>query len=89
MRWRFLDRDHWSMHADLGVGVAWTGAAVPAAGTSFNFTPQAGVGATFAFGGGLSGRVGLGWYHMSNARTGSDNPGLDAVSFSVGLQLTF
>ena len=87
MRWRFLERDRWSMHADLGVGVAWTGAPVPAAGTSFNFTPQAGSRVVHLRR--WPERTWPGWYHMSNARTGSNNPGLDAVSFSVGLQLTF
>ena len=89
MRWEFLQRDSWSMYADLGVGVAWTGEPVPAAGTSFNFTPQAGIGANFDLSGSLTGRVGLGWYHMSNARTGSNNPGLDAVSFNVGIEWRF
>lgn len=89
MRWRFLERDAWSMYADLGVGVAWTGESVPIGGTSFNFTPQAGIGAEFRLGSSVSGRIGLGWYHMSNARTGSNNPGLDAVSVSLGLSLSF
>ena len=89
MRWRFLECEAWSMHADLGVGVAWTGEPVPIGGTSFNFTPQAGIGADFELGSSVTGRVGLGWYHMSNARTGSNNPGLDAVSVSLGLSVSF
>lgn len=89
MRWRFLERDAWSLYADLGVGVAWTGEPVPAAGTSFNFTPQAGIGVQFDVGASCTARLGLGWYHMSNARTGSNNPGLDAVSVSAGLAWAF
>lgn len=91
--WHFLegrlgDRD-WSIFADAGVGLLWTGDDVPPGGTRLNFTPRAGVGGTL----GLDERtrlvLGLRWFHISNAQTGSDNPGIDALQIVGGLSWAF
>ena len=91
--WHFLegrlgDRD-WSLFADAGVGLLWTGDDVPPGGTRLNFTPRAGVGGTL----GLDDRtrlvLGLRWFHVSNAQTGSDNPGIDALQIVGGLSFAF
>ena len=89
MRWHFLHRERWTVFAELGVGAAWTTVRIPEGGTRFNFTPQAGVGATWAMDDDWRLRIALGWYHMSNARTGNNNPGLDAVAISVGIGRSF
>ncbi|MFZ9914920.1 MAG: acyloxyacyl hydrolase [Phycisphaerales bacterium] len=31
----------------------------------------------------------MGWFHVSNAQTGEDNPGIDALSLSLGLGWDF
>ena len=91
--WHFLegrlgDRD-WSIFADAGIGLLWTGDDVPPGGTRLNFTPRAGVGGTL----GLDDRtrlvLGLRWFHVSNAQTGSDNPGIDALQVVAGLSFAF
>ncbi len=89
LRWHFLRRDRWTLFAELGVGAAWTTVEIPESGTRFNFTPQAGVGATWAVDDDWRLRVALGWYHMSNARTGRSNPGLDAVAVTIGVGRSF
>ena len=91
--WHFLegrlgDRD-WSIFADAGVGLLWTGDDVPPGGTRLNLTPRAGVGGTL----GLDDRtrlvLGLRWFHISNAQTGSDNPGIDTLQVVAGLSFAF
>lgn len=91
--WHFLegrlgDRD-WSIFADAGVGLLWTGDDVPPGGTRLNFTPRAGIGGTL----GLDDRtrlvLGLRWFHISNAQTGSDNPGIDALQVVGGVSFAF
>jgi hypothetical protein len=89
LRWHFLHRDRWTLFAELGVGAAWTTVQIPEGGTRFNFTPQAGLGATWAIDDGWRLRATLGWYHMSNARTGNNNPGLDAVALTIGIGRSF
>jgi hypothetical protein len=89
MRWHFLHRERWTVFAELGVGAAWTTVRIPEGGTRFNFTPQAGLGATWALDDDWRLRVALGWYHMSNARTGNNNPGLDAVALTIGIGRSF
>lgn len=89
LRWHFLHRERWTLFAELGVGAAWTTVEIPAGGTRFNFTPQAGLGATWAIGDDWRLRAALGWYHMSNARTGNNNPGLDAVAVTIGIGRSF
>ncbi|MFM9959291.1 MAG: acyloxyacyl hydrolase [Phycisphaerales bacterium] len=99
-RWHFLssatteapsDRS-WSVYADIGIGVVFTDEDVPPGGTKYNFTPRAGVGATFALGeSGTRLDVGLRWAHVSNASTSGtdDNPSRDSVMGYVGVMFPF
>ncbi len=89
LRWHFLHRKHWTVFAELGVGAAWTTVQIPEGGTRFNFTPQAGLGVTWELDDDWRLRAALGWYHMSNARTGNNNPGLDAVAITIGIGRSF
>ena len=89
LRWHFLHDDDWTVFAEVGCGTAWSGAPIPRAGTRFNFTPQAGLGATFKLKERLRLHVGVGWFHLSNARTSSTNPGFDGVAVQVGIGFGF
>ncbi len=89
LRWHFLHRECWTLFAELGVGAAWTTVEIPEGGTRFNFTPQAGLGVTWTIDDDWRLRAALGWYHMSNARTGNNNPGLDAVAITIGIGRSF
>lgn len=79
-RWHIINEGNWSFFADAGIGLLFSTDDVPADGTSFNFTPRAGIGFTrrITEGGGRL-EAGLRWHHVSNARiTGeTDNPGHD------------
>lgn len=88
LRWHLLNRDTWTLYADAGAGVLYADTNVPESGTEYNFTPQAGVGATFALGdGGARLMTGVRWHHISNARTQGErnNPGRDSVMGYVGI----
>lgn len=87
-RWHFLKGDNWTIYGDAGAGLLWTADDVPDQGTSFDFTPQAGLGATIAVGdGGARLMTGLRWHHISNARTQGEqkNPGRDSLMGYVGI----
>jgi len=93
-RWHFWMPDSpadrsWSVFAEARFGLAGTFDDVPVNGTSFNFTPGAGVGYTREIGEGLRLITGVRWFHMSNARlTGnSNNPGLDSLMGYLGVMI--
>jgi len=93
-RWHFWMPDSpadrsWSVFAEARFGLAGTFDDVPFDGTSFNFTPAAGVGYTRDIGDGVRLITGVRWFHMSNARlTGnSNNPGLDSLMGYVGVMI--
>ncbi|HVZ93857.1 MAG TPA: acyloxyacyl hydrolase [Phycisphaerales bacterium] len=92
-RWHFiLDQDSqaYSVYADFGIGLLATTDDVPAPGTSFNFTPRLGVGATFALGdSGARFDIGVGWHHISNASSfgTDDNPARDGIALYLGVML--
>ena len=88
-RWHFLHRETWTLFADVGIGLAWFGAPVPKGGTRLNFSPQMGLGATFKIDERLRLHVAAGWYHLSNARTSSTNPGFDGLAVQVGIGVGF
>lgn len=88
LRWHFYDDKDWTIYADIGIGLQLSTSDVPASGTSFNFTPRAGMGITKAIGdSGARLQLGLRWAHVSNARiTGhDDNFGTDAAFLYVGV----
>ena len=85
MRSHWIRGENWSLYVDGGAGIIFTTGDVPEAGSSFNFTPQIGGGASFAIGGNQRIMTGLRWYHISNADTFESNPGLDTVFGYVGI----
>ena len=96
LRWHFIVRDKWTVYADFGAGLLGTTERVPGpqpseprGGTKFNFTPQAGVGFTYALKNDMRLIGGLRWYHISNANTQENNPGRDSIMLYVGVSLPF
>jgi lipid A 3-O-deacylase len=74
--WRAEDR-RWTVYIDAGAGMLLTTDEVPGGGSKFNFTPQAGVGASWDIGDNRRLFVGARWHHVSNARIYDNNPGQD------------
>lgn len=89
VRWHFLDFETWTIYADVGVGCMAMSEPVPSNAADFLFTPRAGVGASFALNDRTRLMTGLRWYHMSNAETSFENPGVDTVQGYVGLSFAF
>lgn len=91
-RYHMILRERWSLYAEAGIGLLLATDDVPSNGTSFDFTPRAGVGATIALGGSAARLdVGVRWQHVSNARiTGSDdNPSRDSPMVYAGVIFPF
>jgi len=86
-RWHFLRRGPFTLYGDAGAGILITTDDVPYDGSPFNFTPQAGVGASWEFGDDVHLLVGLRWHHISNARIYSDNPARDSLQIYAGISL--
>lgn len=84
-RWHFIREDRFSVFLEGGAAFVGFSDDVPNGGTDYDFTPRAAIGATYAISDSarLVGKVG--WFHVSNAQTGPDNPGLDSLSVSIGL----
>lgn len=90
-RWHFINRDRWTLFADMGIGLLGTTDTVPTGGTGFNFMPRVGVGLTHRLDDRTRLITGLRWHHISNARTRGDdrNPARDAPLLYVGLIVSF
>lgn len=88
-QWHFVNRRDWSLFLEGGAGVLVSTGDVPANGSSFNFTPQLGVGATFALSRDVRLLGGVRWHHVSNANLFDDNPGRDSIMGYVGVELPF
>jgi hypothetical protein len=84
-RWHFLMERHWSLYLDGGAGLLVSDQDVPAEGTSFNFTPQIGVGASIDIGSDVRLMTGVRWHHISNANLYDANPGRDSLMGYVAL----
>lgn len=84
-RWHLVRRENWSFFIGGGAGVMGTTSDVPEEGASFNFTPQAGAGATFALKNNRRLLVGLNWHHISHADLFGANPGRDSIMGYVGI----
>jgi lipid A 3-O-deacylase len=90
-RWHFLHprEEGWSLYFDGGAGLLVSTDEIPAGGSSFNFTPQAGLGATIDIGEQRRLMCGVRWLHVSNANTFEENPGRDHAYAYVGLSLPY
>ena len=89
LRWHFLPRDSWSLYIDGGAGMLLTTDDVPDDGSSFNFTPQAGLGASFDIGNNNRLMVGARWHHISNANLYDENPGRDSIVGYLAVSMPF
>ena len=92
LRWHFWQRGRWTVFAGAGIGVIGSTDDAPADGTSFNFTPRAGFGATYRIGSENTRLVGgIRWHHVSNATISGDddNPDRDGVMFYAGVMVPF
>jgi len=97
LRWHLLHEHRpqgrsWTIYADAGVGLAYLDEEVPAGTNRLKFSPQVGIGFTWALeddptASRLMG--GVRWYHLSNARTASSNDGFDGVMAYLGLSIPF
>jgi Lipid A 3-O-deacylase (PagL) len=91
-RWHFINKDEWTVYAQIGIGAMGATGDVPDDGTSFNLMPRAGVGVTKQLDeAGVRLDVGLRWHHISNARINGDddNPSRDGAMLYVGLIFPF
>jgi len=91
-RWHFLRRESWTLYADVGIGFLASTDDVPDGGSSFNFSPRAGVGWTGAIDdAGTRLLIGVRWQHFSNARIFGDdeNPALDEPMLYAGVIFPF
>ena len=84
-RWHLIRQKNWSLFLGGGAGVMGTTSDVPEKGASFNFTPQAGAGATFKLKHNRRLLVGLNWHHISHADLFNANPGRDSIMGYVGI----
>jgi len=92
LRWHVVSEDTHTVFVEAGVGALLALEETPEGGSEFNFTPQAGVGATFPLSGGPDRLVvGVNWRHFSNANVfGSErNPGRDDLFAYVGVTFPF
>lgn len=85
LRWDFIRQQNWSLYIDGGAGLLGTTDSVPSDGSSFNFTPQVGGGATIRLNERNRLMVGVRWHHISNANTFDSNPGQDLIFGYVGI----
>ena len=88
-RWHMISEDTWSLYFEGGAGLFLASEHVPINGSSFNFTPQAGVGLTFDIGDDRRLMTGVRWHHISNASLYSTNPGRDSIMGYVGVSFGF
>ena len=89
LRWHVLRRTDWSLYFDGGCGIAYFSGRVPSGAAHLNFTPQLGIGFSFACDDGVRLLVGTRWFHVSNGQTGSSNPGVDMLNGYVGISMPF
>lgn len=92
LRWHFLNKQTWTLYSDVGIGMLFSTDTIPDTGTSFNFTPHVGGGATFRLNKeGLRGYVGTQWHHVSNGQIqgGDRNPDRNGVAIYAGVMFPF
>lgn len=89
LRWHFLDFETWTIYGDLGIGCMFMSDSVPSNAADFVFTPRAGLGASFAINDQTRLMVGARWFHISNAETSFENPGINALQGYLGVSFAF
>ncbi len=94
LRWHFLHFGEkgglqGTLYADVGIGFLVFNDPVPANASDFVFTPRAGVGASWVITDQTRLLTGVRWFHISNAQTAQENPGLNALQLYAGLSFSF
>jgi hypothetical protein len=89
LRWHFLQRERFTIFAEAGCGLLATDGRLPSEGTEINFTPRVSVGATVELNATTQLLARVGWLHVSNAQTGDENSGIDALAVGLGLSFAF
>lgn len=93
-RWHFWHADNfdWTVYGDVGIGLLFSFDDVPDGGTSFNFTPRAGMGFTTRIGDDDTRlQIGVRYHHISNGRFQGDdrNPSRDSIMVYAGIIFPF
>ena len=88
-RWHFLREERFTLFVEGGCGFVVFDNETPPGGTHFNFTPRLGVGGTLRLSDTAQLEARVGWFHISNAQTGDDNPGYDSVAIGAGVSFAF
>jgi hypothetical protein len=89
VRWHVLRREKWSLYLEGGCGLAYFSDSVPRGAAQLNFTPECGIGMSLALSDEVRLLTGVRWYHISNAQTASNNPGIDMLQGYVGITMPF
>lgn len=89
LRYYFLQQDDWAWYIDGGAGMLGSTDDIPDNGSSFNFTPQAGIGTSIALENDRRLMIGVRWHHISNANTYENNPGRDSILGYIGVSMPF
>lgn len=88
-RWHLYRQENWSLYFDGGAGILGTTNQVPSAGSSFNFTPQVGIGGTINLNREQRLMMGIRWHHISNADLYENNPGRDSIMGYFGINFPY
>ncbi|UCF56039.1 MAG: acyloxyacyl hydrolase [Deltaproteobacteria bacterium] len=70
---------------ELGVGILYTNLNPKNFGSSFNFTPQGGIGVRYKIGPGRFLKFSYRFHHISNAGIDEDNRGINSHFFALGI----
>lgn len=76
---------HLRPYVEAGAGIVYSDFQVDGQGLRFNFNPQAGIGTEWQMMDGRRGYGALRAYHISNGNLHSDNRGINAVTFQLGV----
>ena len=80
-----LSHGDFKPYVEAGIGIAYNDFQVDGQGMRFNFNPQAGIGTEWQMFGTQRWYSALRAYHLSNGNLHSDNRGINAVLFQLGI----
>lgn len=88
-RWHFVREEGYTLFFEGGCGFVVFDNETPPGGSHFNFTPRLGGGATIRLSDTAQLVARVGWFHISNAQTGDDNPAYDSIAIGGGVSFEF
>lgn len=92
LRYHFYNDGDWTIFGEAGIGLLFATDDIPTGGSSIDFTPRVGIGATKKLtDDGTRLEFGVRWHHISNARIFGDdeNPGRDLPMAFIGVTFPF